>query len=76
MPRVTGVGSLIGLLFVAELGMVIWFYEIAAWLTVWTFVVAFTGMRAGVRVITDRHGRAQPDTDLRLQPEHIDLGRL
>lgn len=45
LPRVYGIGSLIGLMIIAEIGMIVWFYEFAAWLTVWFYYGLFLALR-------------------------------
>lgn len=76
LPRVYGIGSLIGLMIMAEIGAIVWFYEFAAWLTVWMFVGMFIVVRAVVQAVAGRRSPTRPDADLTPRPEHIDLGRL
>lgn len=76
LPRVYGIGSLIGLVIMAEIGMIVWFYEFAIWLYAWMFVGLCMAVRAGGRAFNRRRNRHRPDVDLTPRPEHIDLGRL
>ena len=61
----------------AEIGMIVWFYEFAIWLNVWVIVGMFMGVRAVVvRAVAGRQSRHQPEVDLTPRPDHINLGRL
>lgn len=83
LPRVYGLGSLLGMLILAEIGFIVWCYEAAIWAAVWFYYGLFLVLRWCWRhnpigqTIDSAAARRERQQPIAGGPtEHIDLGRL
>lgn len=83
LPRAYGLGSLLGMLILAEIGFAIWCYEAALWVAVWFYYGLFLTLRwcwrnnpIGQTIDSASSARARRAPTVDAPATYVDLGKL